>query len=140
EVLSTKSLKGYKRAQSNDESHWHHEFVSGYTFDNRLNQLIAMKIDLWSADRIKRHLEEGNVSMTISAIDATDTMPAFSSIDPTTGNLSLKPDLVAPGVEILSTIPKDSSGIGHYRMSGTSMASPHVAGASALIKQLRPDD
>src|SRR5699024_6531208 len=77
EVLSTKSLKGYKRAQSNDESHWHHEFVSGYTFDNRLNQLIAMKIDLWSADKIKRHLEEGNVSMTISAIDATDTMPAF---------------------------------------------------------------
>src|SRR5699024_1666294 len=71
---------------------------------------------------------------------ATDTMPAFSSIGPTTGNLSLKPDLVAPGVEILSTIPKDSSGIGHYRMSGTSMASPHVAGASALIKQLRPDD
>src|SRR5699024_7394895 len=140
EVPSTDSLKSDRDTSSNDASDWQHDFVQGYSFDNRLNQLIAMKIDLWSADKIKSHLAEGIVSMKVSAVDATDTMPSFSSMGPTTGKLSLKPDLTAPGVEILSTIPKGSSEVGHYRMSGTSMASPHVAGAAALIKQLRPED
>src|SRR5690625_7196055 len=47
----------------------------------------------------------------------------------------MKPDLVAPGTNILSTIPG-----GHYlEMQGTSMAAPHVAGAIALIKEAQPD-
>src|SRR5690625_6966866 len=47
----------------------------------------------------------------------------------------MKPDLVAPGKNILNTIPG-----GHYlEMQGTSMAAPHVAGAIALIKEAQPD-
>lgn len=76
-----------------------------------------------------------------------DTTSTFSSLGPNfDGNLSIKPDIVAPGDGVLSTWP--AYGKGHpetdyskayNRISGTSMATPHVAGLSLLIKQAHPD-
>ncbi|MGD6816536.1 S8 family serine peptidase [Metabacillus sp. 113a] len=71
----------------------------------------------------------------ISQTNEQDTLASFSSRGPVTGNWGIKPDVVAPGVEILSTIPGNQ----YKKLQGTSMASPLVAGAAALVKQAHPD-
>ncbi len=52
----------------------------------------------------------------------------------------LKPDLMAPGVDILAAVaPPGNSGYNFNVYSGTSMSAPHVAGVAALLKDLHPD-
>ncbi|WP_260510204.1 S8 family serine peptidase [Paenibacillus typhae] len=73
---------------------------------------------------------------------AGDEITYFSSMGPNVdGNLSIKPDIVAPGDGVLSTYPAYGGDYteAYHRSSGTSMATPHVAGLSLLIKQAHPE-
>ncbi len=72
-------------------------------------------------------------SFAVGATDPDDFIASFSSRGPTSDN-RLKPDLSAPGVNVVSA---DSKG-GTIEHSGTSMATPHVAGAVALLWSANP--
>lgn len=68
----------------------------------------------------------------------------FSSRGPGVGNV-LKPDIAAPGVNIMAqgydpaNAGTEAEHLGYGQVSGTSMASPHVAGSAAVILQAHPD-
>lgn len=102
----------------------------------------AVKLEAWVQDG------GGDHRATIAGTTADrresngDVMAGFSSRGPNTSVPGvLKPDISAPGVDVLAPVhtTDPTAGPEYGLLSGTSMSSPHLAGAAALVRALQPD-
>jgi Subtilase family len=81
------------------------------------------------------------VSSSIEEIQTgrSGIITSFSSAGPTDFGYLLKPDIAAPGLDVLSSTPPRTTGSNFAVFAGTSMATPHVAGAAAVLIERHPD-
>ncbi|WP_342539168.1 S8 family serine peptidase [Sporosarcina sp. FSL K6-1540] len=123
--------------------------ASGTFLGDAFEFIPAYDLSQTDGDAIRAALKGGQGTVTFSNFNKTmtigDNVNDSSSRGPSTPNFDIKPDVSAPGTNIMSTIPmyKADFPAASYeeaftRKTGTSMATPHIAGIAALVKQANP--
>jgi subtilisin family serine protease len=118
--------------------------------DSGLSDIPALMIGQADANLILAEFDEGfevtavlDKGFLLTSNDAGNTMATFSARGPGPVPDILKPDVTAPGVNILAGFTPDSAystpGEFFAYLSGTSMSTPHVAGVAALLRKAHPE-
>ncbi|PZG22220.1 S8 family serine peptidase [Nonomuraea aridisoli] len=84
-----------------------------------------------------------DAALAVGAVDKTGVVDSYSSRGPRLDDYGVKPEITAPGTDIVaarsSAGEAGSPGDPYVSFTGTSMATPHVAGAAAILTQAHPD-
>ena len=118
--------------------------------ESGLSDIPALMIGQADANLILAELDAGNAvaatlqkGFLLTSPDVGNSMAVFSARGPAPVPDILKPDLTAPGVNILAGFSPDSAysmpGENFAYLSGTSMSTPHIAGVVALLRQAHPE-
>ncbi|WJY26476.1 S8 family serine peptidase [Sporosarcina trichiuri] len=112
--------------------------------------LPTFDMSVTDGEAIRAALAAAEGTITFDQFTSTkttgDDVNDSSSRGPSVPNFDIKPDVTAPGTNIMSTIPQYGKDFpdadyseSYSRKTGTSMATPHVAGIAALVKQANPE-
>ncbi|WP_342567596.1 S8 family serine peptidase [Psychrobacillus sp. FSL K6-4046] len=134
-----------------------HNFAGGTNAPNASGTFLGDSFDFiptfdmsqTDGDAIRAALVNGTGKVSFGNFGSEQTtgdeVNSSSSRGPSTPNFDIKPDVSAPGTNIMSTIPMYKTdfpeavyGEAYDRKTGTSMATPHIAGIAALVKQANP--
>ena len=124
--------------------------LAGATLNSDIHAVPTIHLNNVDGAAVKTYVSGAGAAATAKINQSTITSPnvapvtaSFSSRGPSlaaSGDI-LKPDVIAPGVDVLAAVAPTAFNAGQNFASfqGTSMSSPHVAGVAALLKQLHPN-